>query len=74
MELLDLQLENRDTQIFKHIKNNYGTRKIKVVLKSENIIASRAKIGSIMKKYGLVSNYTIKQFKVNKSTYNNDKV
>lgn len=68
------ELENRVIQIFKESKNNYGTRKIKVVLESENIIASRGKIGSIMKKYGLVSNYTIKQFKVHKSQCNNDKV
>lgn len=50
MELLDLQLENRVIQIFKHIKNNYGTRKIKVVLESYNIVASRPKICFIIKK------------------------
>lgn len=66
------ELKNRVIQIFKENKNNYGTRKIKVVLESDNIIASRAKIGTIMKKYGLVSNYTIKQFKVHKSPFNND--
>ncbi|MEG2837959.1 MAG: IS3 family transposase, partial [Erysipelotrichaceae bacterium] len=60
--------------IFKDSKNNYGTRKIKVILEKKNLIASRAKIGQIMKKYGLVSNYTTKQFKVKKSTCNNDKV
>lgn len=68
------ELENRVIQIFKENKNNYGTRRIKVVLESDNIIASRAKIGTIMKKYGLVSNYTIKQFKVHKSPFNNDKM
>ncbi|PPK42902.1 transposase InsO family protein [Clostridium algidicarnis DSM 15099] len=67
-------LENKVIKIFKDSKNNYGTRKIKAILESESITASRAKIGSIMKTYGLVSNYTIKQFKVHKSKCNNDKV
>lgn len=63
-------LENEVIKIFKKSRNNYGCRKIKVELKKLNIIASRQKIGSIMKKYNLVSNYTIKQFKVHKSTCN----
>ena len=36
-------------------------------------IVLRRKIGKIMKKYGLVSNYTIKQFKKQKSTTNEEK-
>lgn len=40
----------------------------------KNIIASRKKIRRIMDKYGLVSNYTIKQFKVHESTCNEDKI
>lgn len=43
-------------------------------LKKENIIASRCKIRRIMDKYGLVSNYTIKQFKIHKNTCNEDKI
>ena len=54
--------------------NNYGSRKIKVELKKENITASRRKIRRIMDKYGLVSNYTINQFKVYKSTCNEEKI
>lgn len=67
-------LENKVIQIFKDSKNNYGTRKIKEILRKENIIVSRAMIGTIMKKYALVSNYTLKQFKVHKSKVNNDKI
>ena len=54
--------------------NNYGSRKIKVELKKANITASRRKIRRIMDKYGLVSNYTINQFKVYKSTCNEEKI
>lgn len=56
-------LENEIVKIFKESKNNYGTRKIKKTLKRQNIIASRRKIGEIMNKYGLVSSYTINQFR-----------
>ena len=68
------ELENRIIQIFKDSKNNYGTRKIKEILKKENTLVSRATIGIIMKKYALVSNYTLKQFKLHKSKVNNDKI
>lgn len=68
------KLENAVIRIFKKSHNNYGSRKIKVELKKENIIASRRKIRCIMDKYGLVSSYTIKQFKVHKSTCNEDKI
>lgn len=68
------QLENEVIQIFKYSRNNYGTRKIKKELKKKGIQASRRKIGEIMDKYKLVSNYTIKQYKVHKNKCNEDKV
>jgi len=68
------KLENAVISIFRLSKNNYGTRKIKIELKKEGIIASRRKIGEIMAKYSLISNYTVKQFKVHRSKCNNDKV
>lgn len=68
----EIFLENQIIKIFKESKNNYGTRKIKVTLKKQNLIVSRKKIGDIMNKYGLVSSYTIKQFKVHKSKCNED--
>jgi putative transposase len=52
-------LENAIIRIFRESRNNYGTRKIKRQLKREGIKASRHKIGQIMKKYALVSNYTV---------------
>lgn len=70
----DSKLENEVIRIFKNSRNNYGSRKIKIELKKQGITASRKKIISIMKKYNLVSNYTIKQFKVHKTGCNNDKI
>lgn len=56
--------------IFKASRNNYGTRKIKVELKKQGLIVSRRKIGRIMKRLGLISNYTVAQFKPHRSTCN----
>lgn len=69
----EIILENEILRIFKESKNNYGTRKIKKTLKRQVITASRRKIGEIMNKYGLVSSYTIKQFRIHKSKCNEDK-
>ena len=71
---IDSKLENSVIEIFKKSRNNYGSRKIKAELQKENITASCRKIRSIMNKYGLVSNYTIKQFKVHKAACNEDKI
>lgn len=60
--------------IFTASRNNYGTRKIKIKLKERNIIASRRRIGRIMKQEGLVSNYTTAQFHPQKDTCNESKV
>jgi len=67
-------LENAIVKIFEDSRNNYGTRKIKVMLKNMGIIASRRKISKIMAKYNLISNYTKKQYKIHKVTCNNEKV
>ena len=56
-KLPDLNLECEVIGIFKDSKGNYGTRKIQVKLKEKGLIASRRKIGQVMKKHGLVSNY-----------------
>ena len=50
-------LENAVISIFRESKNNYGSRKLYVELKKQNITASRRKIREIMKKYSLISNY-----------------
>lgn len=70
----DSKLENEIISIFKTSRNNYGTRKIKAELAKRGYQVSRKKIGRIMNKYGLVSNYTVKQYKVPKSKSNEEKV
>ena len=49
--------------IFHKSRQNYGTRKIKKELKKLDMTVSRRHIGRIMKENGLVSKYTIAQFK-----------
>ena len=61
-------------EIFKASRNNYGTRKIKVELKKAGYIVSRRKIGRIMKQNGLVSNYTVAQYKPHMDKCNESKI
>ena len=60
--------------IFKSSRNNYGTRKIKVELKKLGFIVSRRKIGRVMKENGLVSNYTVAQYKPHIDKCNESKI
>ena len=71
---IDSDLENAIIKKFRKSRNNYGSRKIKIELAKRNIIASKRRIRRIMDKYGLVSNYTIKQFKVRKTSCNEEKI
>ncbi len=71
---IDSELENAVIEIFRKSRNNYGSRKIKIELAKRSIIASKGRIRRIMDKYGLVSNYTIKQFKVHKTSCNEEKI
>lgn len=64
------QLETAIIEIFTNSRSNYGTRKIKVELRKKEIYVSRRRIGRVMKKYGLVSYYTVAQFKPSKSNPN----
>nr|WP_145972670.1 IS3 family transposase [Acetobacterium woodii] len=61
-------------EIFKMSRKNYGTRKIKHQLEVKGIVASRRRIGRIMRENGLVSNYTVAQYKVHKQPVNQDPV
>ncbi len=70
----DNTVEKLVVDIFKESRNNYGTRKIKIKLQEENHQVSRRKISSIMKANGLVSKYTIAQFKPQKDKTNESKV
>lgn len=69
-KVIDHELEKLIIKIFKESRHNYGTRKIKHMLSKQVYIASRRKIGKIMKKYGLASNYTVKHYKVHRRSVN----
>ena len=71
---INSELENKVIEIFNENRKVYGTRKIKIELFKKDIIASRRIIGKIMRKYNLISKYTIKQYKVYKSKVNNEKI
>jgi len=61
-------------ECFIQSRNNYGARKLKQELAKKDIVVSRRKIGKLMKQEGLVSNYTIAQFKPQRNQCNEDKV
>lgn len=69
-----IKLENDVLRVFRESRNNYGVRKIKKQLEREGVVISKRKAGKIMKKYSLVSNYTVAQYKVKKQTCNEDKI
>lgn len=56
--------------IFHKNRKAYGTRKIKAKLQERGLIVSRRRIGRIMQERGLVSTYTIAQFKPHKTACN----
>lgn len=60
--------------VFKSSRNNYGTRKIKIELSKLDYQVSRRRIGRIMKQEGLVSRYTVAQFKPHIDKCNESKV
>ena len=70
----DDEITPRVIEIFKASRNNYGTRKIKVELKKLGFVVSRRKIGRIMKFNGLVSNYTVAQYRPHVDKCNESKV
>ena len=71
---INVELENIIIEIFNNSRKNYGTRKIKHELLKNSYQVSRKKIKKIMKKYGLISKYTIRQFKVHKTKCNEEKI
>lgn len=68
----DKELEELIIKIFKESRNNYGSRKIKVKLQELGYQVSLRRIIKIMDLNGLVSNYTVKQFKVHKASCNEE--
>lgn len=61
-------------EIFRESRQDYGTRKIKVELKKLGYVISHRRIGRIMKNQGLVSHYTITQFKPKRVSCNEEKI
>lgn len=68
----DKAISKEIERIFKESRNNYGTRKIKKELAKlpDSKQVSRRRIGRLMNEMGLVSNYTVAQFKPQPSTCN----
>jgi putative transposase len=64
------ELTRQVVQIFKENRSIYGQRKIKKELEKLGKQVSRRRIGRIMKEQGLVSKYTIAQFKPHKTGCN----
>lgn len=67
------ELTETIVEIFHKNRKAYGTRKIKVKLKEQGFIVSRRRIGRIMNEQGLVSTYTIAQYKPHKTACNETK-
>jgi len=73
-QTIDVTLENAVIDEFRKSRNNYGTRKLKVMLSRRQIRVSRRKIGKIMSKYSLASNYTLRHGKQQRDDMNNDEI
>lgn len=71
---VDNSIEAAIVKIFVDNRRVYGTRKIKVELRKLGMIVSRRRIGKLMKKNGLVSAYTVAQYKVHQSSCNEAEV
>ncbi|WP_412680718.1 IS3 family transposase, partial [Brevibacillus porteri] len=70
----DDEVEQAIIRIFDENQRVYGTRKIKATLQKEGRIVSRRRIGRLMKKNGLVSAYTVAQYKPHKSPCNDSPI
>jgi transposase InsO family protein len=71
---LEVSLKAMIQTIFDENEKVYGSRKIKKELKKLGYRVSRRKISRLMSELGLVSVYTIAQYKVHKDTCNEDPV
>ncbi|AXF57354.1 IS3 family transposase [Salicibibacter kimchii] len=70
----DEELPTLIVDIFKSNRRVYGQRKIKKELEKLDWTVSRRRIGRIMKEQGLVSKYTVAQFKPSKTACNESAV
>lgn len=71
---LDEELTRLIIEIFRSSRNIYGQRKIKKELEKQDWHVSRRRIARIMNEQGLVSKYTVAQFKPTKSLVNESEV
>lgn len=71
---LEDPIESKVIESFQRSFSNYGTRKIKADLQNQGIVASRRRIGRMMAKHGLISNYTVAKYKPQPLPCNNDEV
>lgn len=71
---VDDEVEETIISIFETNHRVYGTRKIKVELKRRGMTVSRRRIGRLMKKNGLVSAYTVAQYKPHKTSSNDSHI
>ena len=70
----DTEIEKAVVKEFYNSRRNYGTRKLQMELRKQKHKVSRRRIGKIMKKYDLVSKYTLRNRKKTSSPVNNDPV
>ncbi|MBU9713454.1 IS3 family transposase [Evansella tamaricis] len=70
----DEDLSNLIVKIFRDSRNIYGQRKIKQELQKQGWQVSRRRIGRVMKEQGLISKYTVAQYKPRKSKVNESEV
>ena len=74
-KVVDTTLENAVIDEFSKSRNNYGQRKLKIILNRQGFTVSKRRIGRIMSKYNLVSNYVLRRFKKpHSSNVNNDEI
>lgn len=64
------RLKEKIREVFNKNRRVFGTRKIKVKLTDEGIVASRARIGRLMKGMGLVSVYNTMKYKSSHASCN----
>ncbi|NLB22852.1 MAG: IS3 family transposase [Clostridiales bacterium] len=70
----EADLEKAVIEEFTKSRNNYGTRKLKIELAKRGFIVSRRRIGRIMKKFNLVSNYVQRKYKVHSKGTNQSQI
>lgn len=76
-KIKELQSDKFTEDVIKSFKDNrkaYGTRRIKKDLANKGLVLSRRRIGRIMRENGLVSSYTVANYKIHKVTCNEAKI